>query len=385
MKIVHICLACFYVDGMGYQENLLPKYHSEKHDVVIITSDYSFDSRSRITKKESKRYLNEYGIPVIVLDESKRFGPYSNYRDYKKLYETLCEENPDIIFCHGGQFVALMDVVRFCKKHPNVKLYIDQHADYYNSPVKTMRQRLGHYWIFGHWMRKAVPYTEKFWGVTPWRCQYLEEIYHIPKEKIGLLVMGGDDDKIVFEKQDIIRKQIRERYSISNDDFLIVTGGKIDKTKNIHLLIRALQELGRANVKLIVFGQPSNEFEEEFLNLVHQNQQVQYIGWLSSDAVYDYFLASDLCVFPGTHSVLWEQACACGLPGIYKSWEGMYHVDINGSALLLQTDTIDEIKKKLAELLDHPQFYASMKKAAEQGKSIFSYREISKRAINGDK
>ena len=45
MKIVHICLACFYVDGMGYQENLLPKYHAQKHDVTIITSDFAFDNR----------------------------------------------------------------------------------------------------------------------------------------------------------------------------------------------------------------------------------------------------------------------------------------------------------------------------------------------------
>lgn len=384
MKIVHVCLACFYVDGMGYQENLLPKYHAEQHDVVIVTSDFSFNSRSQLTRKENKRYLNENGIPVVVLDKRERFGRPSKYRDYDKIYETLCELMPDIIFCHGGQFVALKEVIRYCKKNPKVKLFIDQHGDYYNSPVKSIRQRLGHYWIYGHLMRKASRYTEKFWGVTPWRCRYLEDVYGLPKEKIGLLVMGGDDDKILFDKQNVIGKNIREQYSVLEDDFLIVTGGKIDRTKNIHLLIRALKEINKVSVKLIVFGQPSSDFEEEFLKEVHHNQQVCYIGWLPSDKVYDYFLASDLCVFPGTHSVLWEQACACGLPGIYKSWEGMHHVDVDGSALFLHADTVDEIKTKLMDLLDHPERYKSMKKAAEKGKTIFSYREIAKRAINGD-
>lgn len=27
MKILHICLASFYIDNYSYQENLLPKFH----------------------------------------------------------------------------------------------------------------------------------------------------------------------------------------------------------------------------------------------------------------------------------------------------------------------------------------------------------------------
>ncbi len=29
MKIVHMCLGCFYPDNYSYQENMLPKYHKE--------------------------------------------------------------------------------------------------------------------------------------------------------------------------------------------------------------------------------------------------------------------------------------------------------------------------------------------------------------------
>ncbi len=383
MNIVHICLANYYVDGMGYQENLLTKFHAKNNKVTILTSDFSFDNRGQTIRKVKKFYQNEYDIPVIVLNKSRRFGPYSKYRDYDKLYKTLAELNPDVIFCHGGQFVALMDIVRYCKKHSNVKLYIDQHGDYYNSPVKSLRQKVGHKWIYGHWIRKAVPYTEKFWGVTPWRCQYLHEIYGVPEEKIGLLVMGGDDDKIHFDNQIKIRQEIRNKYNISESDFLIITGGKIDRTKNIHLVIKAIKEMNIPNVKLLVFGQPSNDFEEEFLSEINGNNQIIYIGWIQSDTVYNYFLSSDLCIFPGTHSVLWEQACSCGLPGIFKAWEGMNHVDLNGSALFLQNDSVDEIKEKLSFIINNPKQFEIMKNAAQRGKVVFSYREIAKRALDG--
>jgi len=384
MRIVHICLANFYVDGMGYQENLLPKYHSLEHEVYIVTSDYSFDNKGLKIKKTKKNYLNEHGIPVVVLNKSSRFGLYSRFRDFDNVCGTLEDINPDIIFCHGGQFVALFDVIQYCKKNPSVKLFIDQHADYYNSPVTTLRQKIGHKLIYGYWIRKAVPYVTKFWGVTPWRCKYLHDIYGVPEEKIDLLVMGGDDNKIHFEDKENIRKRIREKYKISDSDFLIITGGKIDETKNIHLLIRAIKEIDSKNISLIVFGQPSVEFEKTFFDEIDKSKLIHYIGWVSADEVYDYFLTSDLCVFPGTHSVLWEQACSCGLPGIYKSWEGMYHVNIDGSAMFLYENTTEEIKQKLIEIIKDRNKYEKMKYAAEMNKDVFSYRKIAKRAILGE-
>ena len=38
---------------------------------------------------------------------------------------------------------------------------------------------------------------------------------------------------------------------------------------------------------------------------------------------------------------LWEQACACGLPGLFKDWHGMHHVNVNGSAEFLKEDSAD--------------------------------------------
>ena len=66
-------------------------------------------------------------------------------------------------------------------------------------------------------------------------------------------------------------------------------------------------------------------------------------------------MASDLCAFPGTHSVLWEQACACGLPGVFRDWEGMHHVDVGGNAVFLKDASAEGIKRLLSDLLSHPE------------------------------
>lgn len=379
MRIIHICLACFYIEGWGYQENIIPKYHAlAGHDVMVLTSNYSFNSRSEATVKQDRDYVNPQGIHVKVLDKASHYG------NYRHVYEELDTFAPEVVFVHGGQFVALTDVLRYCRRHPNTKLYIDQHADYYNTPVNTLKKKLAAKLLFGRRIRKAAKIAQKLWGVTPWRCQYLHEVYGVPKEKIDLLVMGGDDALIHFAHADAIRTRIREELKIPEDAFVVVSGGKIDRTKNIHLLAQAASALARENLHVIIFGQATTDMEET-VNALSQAPNCHYIGWIDSTKVYDYFLASDLAVFPGTHSVLWEQACACGTPLLVKSWEGMHHVCVNGNGKLLHSDSIEEIRESLAQLLDDSHAYAEMKSAAEQCKDIFFYSKIAERAIGLDK
>ena len=61
MKILHVCLAAFYIDNFTYQENLLPKHHSlQGHRVKILASLQNFNKDGSSTYlKESKEYINE--------------------------------------------------------------------------------------------------------------------------------------------------------------------------------------------------------------------------------------------------------------------------------------------------------------------------------------
>ena len=95
------------------------------------------------------------------------------------------------------------------------------------------------------------------------------------------------------------------------------------------------------------------------------------------------FLASELGAFPGTHSVLWEQACASGLPCIFKDWDGGFsHVDVGGNCVLMNSITKEDIKETLLDIYNDKQKYQFMKHVAEtEGRNTFMYREIAKRSI----
>ena len=58
MKIVHICLAASYVEGFGYQENILTQLHAQMgHSVTVLTTDRTFNSKYERTIREKFDYV----------------------------------------------------------------------------------------------------------------------------------------------------------------------------------------------------------------------------------------------------------------------------------------------------------------------------------------
>ncbi|WP_281697782.1 glycosyltransferase family 4 protein [Acidaminococcus massiliensis] len=385
MKIVHLCLASFYPDGYSYQENLLPKFHKELGlDVEVIASTQSFDKDGRVCYlKKTGSYLNEFGIKVTRLPYIFEGKFWHKIRKYKDVFKTLQSSAPDIIFIHGIQFADVPQVIKYKKKNPHVIMYADNHADFTNSATNWLSKEILHKIIWRHYAQLLVPYVNKFYGVLPVRVDFLKNVYRIPSEKCDLLVMGADDDLVMQAKQSNIRRDIRKKYGISENHILIVTGGKIDQWKTQTLLLmKAVHEINSKRIKLIIFGSVVPELKKEFNKLV-DNNKIYYLGWVPSNETYNYFEASDLGIFPGRHSVLWEQAVGQGLPLIVKDWEGTHHVDLGGNVIFLKNDSIDEIKHDIEFILNNKDAYQAMKKVAKaKGMLYFSYKEIAKRSIN---
>lgn len=389
-KIVHVMIDCFYKNGFGYQENILPAKHRQLgYEVDIITYNQGGDS-SYYEAQPPVTYINPDSIPVHVLAENKSI--LSNIPiivgwvdKTKGLLNKLEELAPDIIFVHGICVHDNLDVIKYKKMRPSTLIFADSHSDYYNTPVKRLGHRIYRYGFGRYIGKKFGTVAEKIWGVTPWRVNYLKEVYSVPQDKTGLLVMGGDDDRIDFVNAESIRNGIRKQLNIPQDSFLIITGGKIDKTKNIHLLIDAVEQIDRDDVHLLVFGRAESDMAEYMGKI--DNKHIHYIGWINSEKCYDYYLASDLACFPGTHSVLWEQACASGLPAIFKDWDGGFsHVDAGGNCVLIKDISTKGIIDAIMPFVNDKEYYNKHKGiASTKGRKMFSYIEIAKKAIGIEK
>lgn len=381
MKIVHICLCGAMTDGFNYQENVITKFHRKLgYDVTIIASQWIWGTDGKLQKTEKNNYLNADGVKVVRLP-IKNGNVNNRLKIYMNLYDSIERERPDILFIHDCQFLDIMTIARYAKKHKNVRIYVDNHVDYSNGAHGWMSKNVLHRGLWRHCVKDIEPYVTKFYGVLPARVDFLKELYDIPAEKCELLVMGADDELVKKTSSPIVKSRIREKYQIKKEDFLIVTGGKIDKWKTQTLLLmRAVQEI-KGNIRLIVFGSVTSELKNEVIALA-DGYKIQYVGWMNSEQSYELFASADLVAFPGRHSVFWEQVAGQGIPMIVKDWPGTHHIDLGENVIFLQNDSVDEMKTKIEEICNDPKLYKMMKACAEtKGKDYFSYSNIAKRSL----
>ena len=385
MRITHICLVEGYTEGLNYQENMIIKYQAkEGHQVSLLTTDHCFTQGVWGVCQTENDYINPQEVRIIRLPFLFPL-PYVLNRKigiFKNTVKILEELKPDVIFVHNLQFWDVTSIVEYKKKHPEVILYADNHSDFSNSARNWVARNVLYRFWWKPCAKKMEPWTEKFFGVLPARIDFLKNIYGISGEKTDLLVMGADDECVQQAAELEVKKRIREQFCIEEDDFLIVTGGKIDafKTQTL-LLMDAVQRIKSDKVKLLVFGSVEEKLKEPLLKL-SDGRKVQYIGWANGNQPYEYFGAADLVVFPGRHSVYWEQVVAQGIPMLCKYWEGTTHVDIGGNVEFLYKESTEEIQEKLEEIIYQPEKYNEMKEKAKGiGKEEFSYAKIARKSV----
>ena len=333
MKIVHICLCGAMTDGFNYQENIITKYQRQMgYEVTIIASQWIWGTNGKKVLSERTNYINDDNVKVIRLPIKK--GTVDNrLKVYPDLYNTVEAEKPDILFIHDCQFLDIRNLAKYAKRNsPKITVYVDNHVDYSNGAHGWLSRNILHKGLWKYCVKKIEPYTRKFYGVLPARVDFLKELYDLPAEKCELLVMGADDELVEKAVKPEVKKAVRNKYGISEEDFLVVTGGKINRNRPETLeLMRAVIATKSSKVKMLIFGSVTEDLKCEFEKLT-EDPRIVFAGWQNALSTYEIMAASNLIVFPGLHSVMWEQAVAIGIPCIFRDIEGFHHVDLGGNA-----------------------------------------------------
>lgn len=382
MNIVHIAAQAPYNDNWGYQENLLLKYQRKLgHNITLFVTNKKYSDGKIIEVPETEYYLEDG--EKIIRKAYKKF-PISQLTGtfcYMPIFNSLCNIKPDFIFVHGLGHTTSIAAVAYKVLYDNECIIVaDNHSDYNNEgKKKTFCTKLAKYFYFFYNRCFMQFFYKKVYGVLPWRKEYAEKVFGISSKKTDVLVMGADDKDIYKVNKAEARHNIREKYGITDDAFLVISGGKIDKNKNIELLLDAAIKM--PNVIFLIFGSIDEEMKYAFKQYIRANNII-FAGWINADEVYSYFAASDLAVFPGGHSVLWEQAVASGVPCVFKYYPGMSHIDIGGNCLFLYNDSYKEIYEILNKMDKNSVIYSNLKSTSNsEARRRFFYSEIAKKSL----
>lgn len=381
-KIVHIMLAGAVTDGFSYQDNLITKYQRKAgYEVTIITSQWVYDNAGNMVKSAKSNYINEDDIKVIRLGLKGRDDFNRKLRSFKNLIGSIDSEQPDILFIHNMNFIGFGDICKYLNKNKSVKVYVDNHSDKYNSGRNYISRTILHGVLWKSNAQRINKYCMKFYGVTPARVEWLIQQYKLPKNKCELLVFGADDELIDKAKTQNARSRLRKELNVSDDNVVIVTGGKIDNNKReTILLMKAFRNYDNPSIRLVVFGSVIKELKNQFDELL-SDERIVYVGWKNAYEIYEIFMLGDIIAFPGLHSVLWEQAVGCGKACVFRRLEGFTHVDLNGNCMFFEDTEIDTIRRVLSELIETDGWKVMQEVSQRVGMKYFSYKDISIRSI----
>lgn len=378
MKIVHICLSSAYIDNWGYQENLLPEYLSKFGcENFVITSNASLPSYlNQTVKDEIIAKGNSYKVGNVNIHKIRGRRFTSSVLIPHGLKKILIHIEPDVIFHHGISPTTLPIASKYAKKHC-CKLFVDNHADEINMSKNKLWILLYYKCLSRLACRIRQDVFTKFYGVTNSRCDFINKYFGVPKEKIELLPIGADTD---LADTLMPKPELRGKYGFSNNDRIIITGGKMGIYKGTVDLINAIDDMQEEypNLKLILFG----KFEdEETCKQADKKNYIYQFGWCDRIKTLELLKLSDAACWPIHHTTLNEDAIAVKTPLIIRKTGTTEHLIENNGIWLENGDKI-ELKTTIKQFLDiitknSNAFYQSCRNM----KSQLSYDNIAKKII----
>ncbi|NLW06056.1 MAG: glycosyltransferase family 4 protein [Pseudomonadaceae bacterium] len=374
MRIMHVCLSCFYIDGFNYQENMLVREHVQAgHEVKVLASTENYIGGKLAYVKPAK-YLGSDGAEVIRLPY-RRFLPHklmTKLRMHSGVYEEIAKFSPDVLMFHGLCGWELRTVCRYKKANPNVRLWVDSHEDHNNS-ASSFIAKLLHKLFYKPIINSVEKSLDLVLCVSLDTIEFVNEMYGVPKGKLIFYPLGAKvyDDEIYLSN----REEIRERYSIRSNEILIIQTGKQTLRKKLLSSLEAFSRIKSDKLKFFIAGTLSEEVEKDCLRLINNDSRIYFLGWQAASDLERLLCASDVYLQPGTQSATMQASlgarCAVILDDVLSHQP---YIKDNGW-LINQESNLENILKQV-EQLNANELHAMQNQSFSIAKELLNYKNL---------
>jgi glycosyltransferase involved in cell wall biosynthesis len=183
--------------------------------------------------------------------------------------------------------------------------------------------------------------------------------YYNPDKEISIIPLA-------FHPPELSTKT-RKDLGISDDDFVLITIGRIVKRKAIDVALNALAALDNKRIKMFILGDgPEKEFLENLCRELEIEEQVMFLGFVDDETKYSYLKNSDLFVLTSLHEgfgIVFMESMYIGLPIVCTNHGGQ--VDFlkhEENALLINVGDIDACKKSIERFISDKGLYKKCSK-----------------------
>ena len=338
------------IGGIGIYSYNLAKYLTKKGFKVIF-----------IGKKQKEKILNKFNNFKFI--ELNKKPNQSNYIFLKNLFKIAPKLNLNDDIVINAQRPDW--IVPFSKRKNNK--IITLHGSHSKNVYLKKGYIIGK--IYSRLEKKGLQIADTIISVSEENTKYYKHLYkNYPDiiKKFVTIPVGVDLSKF----KGINKHKAREKYGFKKSDKVVVYVGRLEKEKNLPLLIRACHQ---ANLKLFIVGNGREEAHlKNFAQKLHS--KTIFHDSVSNEAVPETFACGDIfaltSLYEGLPTVLIE-ALATGLPIISTEVGDTKKLVIDGKTGFIVNQR--NIVEKLRFIIKNPSKYK--RNCIEKSKQ-YSWRKI---------
>jgi len=364
MRIVYV--TPFYYPVVGGVEEVarrIAEYMVSKgHDVYVLTYN-----RLRMGGKLSlprNDIINDVKVIRVEPNFIWSSGTYSS-----EVPNVLEELKPDLVHVHAWRHPHVFQVVKI-KRKLKFKTVIHMHAPFHKSNQLGLITWLYHKAI-DQMKRGILKEYDAVVALTPHEKNLLVERLGVKSERLIVIPNGISDE--------IFSVNINPEVGVIDENPIILYIGRISKSKNLDLLIKAMKVLTKKMAKLILAG-PDENFVIKLKRYSRKsNIDFDYMGQVSE--IEKHRLYSRCAVF--AHPAIYEpfgitllEAQAFGKPCVITGDGGQLYAAPSGVTSLHATSSPEDFGEKIATLLTDKELYKKLSRNARKWALRHSWSRI---------
>ena len=317
-----------------------PEY--KKNTVVLIPKS------SQLTEMLKK---NEIKVVELPLNKNRSF----DFEDLAKIYFFLKKHPTDIINTHGFLSARLAAFlcnvpVKICTRH----CVFETPKKYKIYPIKKVIGTLNSL------------LSDRFIAVAHSARENLLEL-GIKKEKISVIINGSKKLKELSSREKL---NIRKKYHINKNDFVVGIFARLEKYKGHDTLIRAAEIITKNNKNFVFLVVGEGSEKNKLYTMVKRHgvsDKFIFTGYVKD--ITELMNITDINVNCSrgteTSSLALSEGMSIGKPCIASDWGGNpYMVNNKVNGLLFKTDNYRELSKCILTLYKNKKLYSRLSDGA---------------------
>ena len=383
MRVAHVTVS--YQEGLGYEENHLPFFQAGLDaGVSIVTTPLPlawWRGLDHFQTGAAPGVHEERGVRIHRLKARFQARKGTQFL-LQGLRRTLTEIKPDILHIHNPVGSLTVQTLAAAKAL-GLPVVIDCHL----WRFLTYPHRLAGQAYYGLFRRVFLRYygsvIKRYIPLGPDPEEVLHNLFGIPYSLMAHSTLGADTS--IFRYDESARLETRRALGIPAGAKVILFGGRIDRGKEIDVLVEAWKTLPRnRDARLLLVGPAAPGMADELARAARPEASGKLIltGHVANAELPNYMSAADVAVWPGNPGITMNEAMACHTALVHSDAVAGRHLTLYGNGAAFQRGNARSLAGVLDSILGDPSRLADMRlRSRRLAEEVFDWRVVAKRTL----